>query len=1130
MKKIEILITFFLLSIYFNSYSQIPAVSKKIQLDSINKKKNITIKSIPENFSKLPKNTETKFTDNLWNTIIPSLIIALITFLGKEFFLSPFKKFKLFLLKAFQKKGTVKEDSPNLKFNSLEIIESNFIKYEDNFIGRESELYELHKLIFFDKKRLITIFGPGGIGKTRLSHCFGTNHFKELKDGIVFVDLIQAKTLVGIVEEVMKSFKQTNASLQIAPQDIVLEYLKDKKDLIIILDNFEQVEGYFKETVEYWIRNLNNGIRFIITSRNKLNSHYETTIELDSIDENNQLEKSKLLFIERAKKVLKLNEIEKLIIDTDSLNNICAKLDGIPLAIEIVSAQTRTKSLLQISQELNDYLRFTSKTVINDKHHTLYDTINWSYNLLNTDEKMVFLQLAIFRDGCDLKAYKNIIITKDLNNEDILNRLIDKSLVKVLRTEYFPRFIMYVPIYQFAKEKLNISKNEIQYRDLFSRWSSYYIQYIENHNKKINTESTKKSMDLIELEIENIFEIHEKSLELAKPSISAKAVLSIMSVLEVRGPSQMRLPIIEKTLIAYGNEQNELVLFLKIEKSKAYWASGMWDPNLSLLFECIPLANKLSLVKELSLIYKEIGKTFNDRGYHKNALRVLTHGYKIFKDNNLSEKSIEIQYLIHIATSYEKSDDLKSCINYLDKANNIAIEISNKTDISLIHNKKSLAYWHYGNMELGLIEINKASEYGEVIKNNTWRPAHLTNRGLVLTDAGKYQEALECFREAGLLHNKLGYKHWAAVNEGGFGRALMMQNKVENLSLAREFCLKALEISEKIFYPENMTMHFGDLARIDFYENKFFESYTKSKKTLALALKIGTIKTTRHFSNLVVYYISCLKLKKISEAYEAKHMIDEMMNLEFVMDKGIPKIEEDLELLKQYNFDFSNCPDEILFLNQTQSQVMKVLNKNIGALNYEYPWYDLENELLAKECKSIKLFTYGSLINKKSAQKTLTDEVINQSKSAIAVGLKRIFNYNMPEEVSKRQMYQTEINPNEYSVLNTEFTGLSSDYCNGLIIEIPIEEINYLRSREIGYDLVSIKCFYWETQMWETELVFSLSCEHKLFKDKWLTNDGLTPHPNYLKVCQEGAKSIGEDFYEMWLKTTFLSNGIDSIK
>lgn len=1110
----------------FNSFCQLQIDSNSKNLSEID---SVSLKKTKTTDHNTVKKTDESTSINLWDAVIPSLIIALLTFLGKEFFELPFKKMKGKILDKLFYRNKNKLEANNIKSNVLEIIQSNFIKYEDIFIGRKVELDELHKLIFKEKKRLVTIFGPGGIGKTRLSHNFGTTHFKQLLDGIVFVDLIQAKSIVGIVEEVMKSFKQTNASLQIAPQDVVVEFLKDKNDLIIILDNFEQVEDYFKETVEYWIKNLNPGIRFIITSRNRLNSHFETTLELDSIDYNKNLENSKLLFIERSKKVLKKEILDTLILDTKSLKNICSKLDGIPLAIEIVSAQTRSKSLLQISQELNSYIRLSSNAVINDKHHTLYDTINWSYNLLNKDEKMVFLQMAIFRDGCDLKAFKAIVKTQEFKNEEILNRLIDKSLVKVLRGEYFPRYIMYVAIYQFAKEKLNKHKNEIEYLELFERWSEYYIDYIQNHNKKINTESTKKSMDLIEIELENLFEIQEQSILQNKIISAAKAVLSIMSVLEVRGPSQMRLPLIESTLNAFGNEQNELVLFLKIEKCKAYWASGFWDKNLSLLFECIPIAERLFLTKELVLIYKEIGKTFNDRGYHQNALNILTSGYKLFKENQITDKSLELQLLIHIATSFEKNDDLDSSIKYLEKANIIALETSNKTDISLIHNKKSLAYWHYGNMEQGLIEINKASEYSESIKNNTWKPAHLTNKGLVLTDAGKYQEALECFREAGILHNKLGYKHWAAVNEGGYGRALMMQNNYKSLDIAREFCQKGLYISEKIYYPENMTMHLGDLARIDFYEMNYLTGYINAKKALSLALKIGTIKTTRHFSNLVIYYLICLKIEKKIEAYEAKIMIDEMLDLNFVKERKIPKIEQDLDLLKHVNYDFKDIKNEVLFGNQKLINISKVIRKNFRKLNYEYPWFNLEKDLLLHKTKTIKLFTYGSLLNKESAKKTLSKEVIGTSKVAIASGLRRVFNYNLPEVVAKRQIYNSEINPKDFSVLNTEFTGLASDFCNGIIIEIPIIEIQELRKREIGYDLISVNCFYLETNTWDSETVYTLSCEHKLFENNWLTKSDLPPHPKYLKVCIDGAKSINLDFYDMWLKTTYLGDNTNNM-
>lgn len=1115
-----------ILIIPFFANSQIDSTTKdkkegKQSEDTISMKKVDGVDSLLETFKDPWKSEEQNLTTV--HEILIALFAAFLAVVG------------YFFTRFIQRRDKEKEISKNVddsievsntSNNSLHIQASNLIDYQDKFVGREQEIDELENLIFKFNKRQITIFGPGGIGKTRLTHKFGTKNNSKFHDGVVFVDLREATTSIGIVEDILKACGSTNTSNQIRPVDSVVELLKDKDDLLIIMDNFEQVSKFYGETIEYWLKNLPH-VKILITSRVRFFGAYETPLQLDSLS----LENSKKLLFERSLKVRAKTEVVELFRDQDSLHEICLKLSGIPLAIEIVSAQVRGKNLKQIKQSLEDFLMFESTgTTKEDKHNTLFKTIDWSFQLLEEEEKQVFIHLSVFKEGCDLLAFKEVIQTLLRKDESILDSLIDKSLIKVVKGTHFPRYEMYVPIYEFATIKLKEIKDSEEVKNLVSRWSEYYINYAEFHNKKLDVENAARSFDLIELELENMFAIQEQANERKDAFTSARAILSIVSTLEVRGPSRLRIPKLESALDVFGKEQNNLVLQLKLEQAKAYWAASDWDKAAQFLIEGKKLANVLNDHNSTIRILKELGRLLNDQGCCSRSLQILNKGLQLSEDLKHSNSSLHIELLIHAATALEKLNRLDESLVTYKLAENIGLSLSNKVALGLVHNRRGLALWHHGFVEKAIGEFNKARDYGDEINNVTWKPAYLTNKGLVLSDAGRLFEAVECFTEASVLHNRLGYKHWAAVNFGGWGRTLMLLGGSERLKKAEEYCQLAFELSEKIYYPENLTMHLGDLARISVYQGNYDDAILKARKAVFTEIKMGTNRSIRHFSNLSSLFYSLIKTDQLAKAFNIYNRILDFKEIDFVKNSTIFKIKEDIswieegsKALQKYKGDINLKITSSIKFNT--SELMTICNSLAGSEIYPYPWHLLEEELESKNMKEILLFTYGSLLNKKSALNTITEEKYNEARPALAFGIKRLFNYYMPDEVAQRDMYKTVKNIQDFSVLNVQFTGMINNYCNGLVISVAVEDLENLRLREIGYDLVQTKCFYLKEKSWETRPVFVLSCEHKLYKEKWLTKDDQPPHENYLNVCKEGAKQFGNEFYSMWMDTTYLGDG-----
>jgi hypothetical protein len=191
--------------------------------------------------------------------------------------------------------------------------------------------------------------------------------------------------------------------------------------------------------------------------------------------------------------------------------------------------------------------------------------------------------------------------------------------------------------------------------------------------------------------------------------------------------------------------------------------------------------------------------------------------------------------------------------------------------------------------------------------------------------------------------------------------------------------------------------------------------------------------------------------------------------------------------------------------------------------SYEYPWRGFETDLRESGRKTIRLFGYGSLLNLESALRTFPGTA-ERFTPALAFGIVRLFNFEMPEAVRRR--YTLFKNPLERGLLNARVTGFMTDVANGVLVDVGIDEIQALRTREVGYDLRPLVCVPWERGSEAVPvLAYVLTCPDRLWEGRPLTNRELSPHRGYLRQCCEGAKSYSEGFGRFWQETTYLADG-----
>src|SRR6476646_944633 len=338
------------------------------------------------------------------------------------------------------------------EFPPLSTLDNRFLSLPavpNAFVGRERELAEASELLARDDVRLLTLIGPGGTGKTRLALQVASGLVDELPGGAAFVSL----TPVRDWELVMPAIAQA-LGLREQPDESALEtlteYLRDKR-LLLVLDNFEQVLAAAPSVSSLLAEA--PGVKLLFTSRTPLRLSQERVYRVPQLDLSEAVE----LFAERAQAAA--TDFRLSDENTETVEAICRRLDGLPLAIELAAPRVRTLTPQALLRRLDQRLPLLTGGAqdADERQRTLRDTIAWSYDLLLEREQTLFRQLAVFVGGFRLEAAAAVVdpdgSTDVLEN---LDSLVEKSLLLRLRedSDGEPRFWMLETIREYALERL----------------------------------------------------------------------------------------------------------------------------------------------------------------------------------------------------------------------------------------------------------------------------------------------------------------------------------------------------------------------------------------------------------------------------------------------------------------------------------------------------------------------------------------------------------------------------------------------------------------------------------------------------------------------------------------------------
>jgi predicted ATPase/class 3 adenylate cyclase/DNA-binding CsgD family transcriptional regulator len=716
---------------------------------------------------------------------------------------------------------------------TLENLPNNLPIQLTSFVGREKELVDIRRLL--QNTRLLTLIGPGGTGKTRLSIQAASEMLDQYPDGVWFVEL------APILDPILVPRTTAIAiGLRDEPQRPVIDMLCDylaRKKMLLILDNCEHLVDACAKMADR-ILHAAPDTRILASSREALSISGEVTYRvpslelpdvnhLPSVESLSQYEAVEL-FIDRA--IAAVPSFAVTNSNAPSLAQICYRLDGIPLAIELAAAKIRVLSLEQIAKRLDDRFKLLiggSRTAL-ERHQTLRAAIDWSYNLLSPTEQVLFQRLSVFVGGWTLEAAESICSDEAIKSDeilDLLEQLINKSLVIKEESEHGSRYYMLETIRQYANEKLVESgENDA----LHGKHLEYFLNLALTAEPHLIRPEQLEWLSLLDADYENLRFAFEWALSKDSAEPSLNLCKSLRWFWKIRCYWLEGLNWVKKALAIPSQNEN---INVKAARARALytcadleWQLGNFEQMLSPAQASLALASEVSDRRDIAIAKFYIGAALRfEQG--DQAFFFLEQSFAEFQAlNEEFWQANSFPYFGEFLAAHAK-------LKYQDLILR-NLELARKAGERLI---LADALSGYAKWLLDNNSVDEARNYEEE-SDRLYKQTGLENASIVFAQiawlVGDIQKARVLYMEMQERYRLLGEKIFRSICTSELGLLAMEDG---DLKEARIYLEHALELLREIGYKGFIAIRLTELSNL-FYLQANLEKFKQNFRE-ALSLK-----------------------------------------------------------------------------------------------------------------------------------------------------------------------------------------------------------------------------------------------------------------------------------------------------
>lgn len=704
-------------------------------------------------------------------------------------------------------------------------------------LGREKESSDVIELLHNPSCRLLTLTGPGGIGKTRLAQEVIERVKENFPDGVFFVSLAAVRSLdafiSAVANEIQFSFRgQGDASSQL------MDHLTQKM-MLLVLDGFEHL---IHDATGLLVSMLSRSktVKILVTSRELLHVRDEWSRPLDPLStppnvdaKDAETYSAVQLYLYHANRVRAGFAITER--NRRFVIRICQQVGGNPLGIELAAAWTRMLSCEEIAREVQRNLDFlvSLHRDTHKRHQSVQATFQHSWNLLSSEEKNVFEKLAAFSGGFRRGAASEIAAA----SFPMLSALIDKSLI---RSNLRGRYEMHELLHQYAAEKLAESPNELaQTRAQHAR---YYADFVKQREAILAGRSRNEAVEQIEEEIGNVRSAWQwaiqESLELEVGQMSK----GLWFFYEAQNRYEEALSMYShaaEQLLAQKRRGNESLVAAQALGGQGWflYRTGLISKGKTLLQRSVNIARRHAAWPEIGFSLTLLGLVSNAQGKYASARELCQESLAISEEiGDMWVQSVSLNVLGNVARNLGEHREARELCEE-------SLAISRASDDRLgtaisLNDLGQLAF-RLGEYKKARMLCQESLEISTAIGNQLGIAISADRLGRIAQALGEYDVARTRYQDSLDRSRAIGDTLGIAISLNYLGSLTCLQG---NLDAASTFCEEALTICRRIDSRRGIVFSLNHLGEVAFRQEKYTKAYSLYQESLPLARQIGNLR------------------------------------------------------------------------------------------------------------------------------------------------------------------------------------------------------------------------------------------------------------------------------------------------
>ena len=674
-----------------------------------------------------------------------------------------------------------------------------------SFIGREAELAQIENWLMEPNGRLLTIIGPGGMGKTRLAQEGARRQQRNFSDGVWMISLVPQTNMTEVVTAVAQAIGLTHFGKDAIARQL-FNHLKPL-EMLLVLDNLEHL---LTPELRDFLSQLTQeapDLRLIATSRERLNLQAERLLELQGLpfpvsgDPYSLLSQPAadrhLPLTEYASVQLFINRVQRVQAGFDlsrqetAVADLCQLVGGLPLALELAATWTRVLSVAEIVAEIQRGLDALTTTLhdVPERHRSLQAVIASSWQMLTQEEQALFRKLAVFRGGFSRTAAQRVA------NASLpqLMSLVDRSF---LRLDEDQRFRRHPLLLQFAQEQLAAQPGEKA--QAAAAHARFFAEFVQRREPTLKGSDAPQALVTLSADLENIRAAWQWGLAQLDTVVLDKMVAGVARFFGDRSRFLEGTAVFEQSLKVITDQPatsrlKPILAKIQVELGRFWHENGRFAEAEAILRQADDLTQQHQLTDARIDCLRQLGVVTDDQGNRQAAHRYLKEALQLCRAAGDPD---QIPPILNALGNLCVSDgDYDQARVYFNEAMMLAEAAGNTLRVAILHNNIGIIANRQKNYREAIRQWQLALTHFEALAHDIGRANANHNIAMAFAGLEQYDEALTYIEAATAVHQKIGHRRGMVGGLSVMGTIYRKQGKRQK---ARRYLYDSLLLAQEV--------------------------------------------------------------------------------------------------------------------------------------------------------------------------------------------------------------------------------------------------------------------------------------------------------------------------------------------